>query len=156
MATEGENNLQTDIRTLCGQFKTVLMATSTTDGQPEISYSPYVIVDGRLYVFVSDLSVHTGNLKSNPRASLLFIENEAQSENLHARRRVTFPVKAVLVDRDVPEWSDVLDQMETKFGEIISVLKSLPDFHLFSMSTESAVIVRGFADAHTVECDGFS
>lgn len=156
MATEGENNLQTDIKTLCGQFKTVLMATSTTDGQPEISYSPYAIVDGRLYVFVSDLSVHTGNLKSNPRASLLFIENEAQSDNLHARRRVTFPAKATLLSRDVPEWSDVLNQMEDKFGEIISVLKSLPDFHLFAMGTESAVIVRGFADAHTVECDGFS
>jgi putative heme iron utilization protein len=37
----------------------------------------------------------------------------------------------------------------------MAVLKSLPDFHLFEMNTGSAVIVRGFADAHTVECDGF-
>jgi putative heme iron utilization protein len=45
--------------------------------------------------------------------------------------------------------------METRFGEIVPVLKSLPDFHLFAMTTDSASIVRGFADAHTVECDGF-
>ena len=155
MATADNDSLHTDIKTLCGQFKTVLMATSTPDGEPEISYSPYVIVERRLYVFVSDLSLHTGNLKSNPRASLLFIENESQSENLHARRRVTFPVQAALVTRDDPRWQTVLDHMENKFGEIMAVLKSLPDFHLFEMNTASAVIVRGFADAHTVECDGF-
>lgn len=155
MATENSNKLHTDIKALCGQFKTVLMATSTLQGVPEISYSPYVIVDGCLYVFVSDLSLHTGNLKSNPRASLLFIENENDSDNLHARRRVTFPATATLVLRDDVAWEQVLGQMEKKFGEIIPVLKSLPDFHLFAMRTDSAVIVRGFADAHTVDCDGF-
>ena len=156
MATEkGSTDLHTDIKALCSQFKTVLMATSTLEGVPEISYSPYVIVDSRLFVFVSDLSVHTGNLKSNPVASLLFIENECDSENLHARKRVTFPVRATLLPRDDVTRERVLDQMEKKFGEIIPLLKSLPDFHLFAMHTDSAVIVRGFADAHTVDCDGF-
>lgn len=147
--------LHADIKSLCAQFKTVLMATCTSDGVPEISYTPYVVSDNRLYVFVSELSMHTGNLQENPRASLLFIEDEARSQNLHARRRVTFPVEASPIGRDMPEWEVVLGQMEDKFGEIISVLKSLPDFHLFAMNTESAVIVRGFADAHTIECDGF-
>ncbi len=155
MATDNGNDLHMDIQALCGQFKTVLMATSTSDGTPEISYSPYVIVDGSLYIFVSDLSLHTGNLKSNPRASLLFIENESDSDNLHARKRVTFPARATLVPRDDKTWEHVLKHMENKFGEIIPLLKSLPDFHLFAMHTDSAVIVRGFADAHTVDCDGF-
>ena len=88
--TESSTGLQSDIKTLVSSFKTVLMATSTEDGVPEISYSPYVICDGLLHVLLSDLSVHTGNLKSNPRASLLFIESEQDAEKLHARKRVTF------------------------------------------------------------------
>lgn len=38
--------LQNDINELISGFKTVLMATSSADGEPEISYSPYGIVDG--------------------------------------------------------------------------------------------------------------
>ena len=156
MSEKERADLLADINTLVTGFSTVLMATCSDDGDPEISYSPYVIFDGRLHVFVSDLSVHTGNLKSNPRASLLFIESESEAENLHARRRVTFPVTATLIARDDPTWESVLNQMQQQFGEIIPVLKSLPDFHLFAMQTESAVIVRGFADAHTVACEGFN
>lgn len=153
---DNHSELLVDMRQLCAQFQTVLMATSTPDGLPEVSYSPYVIVDKVLYVFLSDLSLHTGNLKSNPQASLLFIENESESENLHARRRVTYRATVSLVPRDDPDWNNVLSQMEMRFGEIISILKSLTDFHLFAMRTDDAVLVRGFADAHPVVCDGFS
>ncbi len=150
------NDLLADMRDLSAKFRTVLMATSCTDGVPEISYSPYVSVDGVLYVFLSDLAMHTGNLKSNPRASLLFIEDESTSETLHARRRVTYRADALLVSRDDPVWESVLSQMEGKFGEIIPLIKSLADFHLFAMHASDAVLVRGFADAHTVDVDGFA
>lgn len=154
-AENNHSDLLVDMRQLSAQFRTVLMSTSTPDGLPEISYSPYVVVDGILYVFLSDLSLHTGNLKSNPRASLLFIEDESSSENLHARRRVTYRADVSLIPRDDPDWGEVLGQMEEKFGEIIPLLKSLGDFHLFAMRTNDAVLVRGFADAHSVACDGF-
>jgi len=144
-----------DIGRLTGSFQTVLLGTCSRDGDPEISYSPCVTVGRFLYVFVSELSVHTGNLHDNPRASLLFIENESDSRNLHARRRVTFRAGASSISRDDPEWTRVLQEFEDRFGEIIAVLKSLPDFHLFRFSTDSATIVRGFADAHTVACDRF-
>ena len=68
-----------------------------------------------LYLLYSLL--HTGNLKSNPRASLLFIEDESSSENSHARRRVTYRADVSLISRDDPVWGRVLSQMEVKFGE---------------------------------------
>jgi len=149
------DQLHRDIAELTGSFQTVLLGTCSQQGDPEISYSPCVIVDRFLYVFVSDLSVHTGNLHDNPRASLLFIENESDCANLHARRRVTYRAGASLIARDDPEWTTVLAEFERRFGEIMPVLKSLPDFHLFRFTTDSATIVRGFADAHTVACDTF-
>ena len=147
--------LRRDIAELTGSFQTVLLGTCSLQGDPEISYSPCVIAEGFLHVFVSELSVHTGNLHDNPRASLLFIENESDCQNLHARRRVTYRAGASLIPRDDPVWTSVLDRFERQFGEIVPVLKSLPDFHLFRFATDSVTIVRGFADAHTVECDGF-
>lgn len=154
-AGSSDEQLRKDIAELTGGFKTVLLGTSSVQGDPEISYSPCVIVDGFLHVFVSELSVHTGNLHDNPRASLLFIENESDCQNLHARRRVTYRAGASLIPRDDPEWTRVLQEFEGQFGEIIPLLKSLPDFHLFRFTPDSATIVRGFADAHTLACDAF-
>ncbi len=148
-------DLQTDITHLVDSFRTVLMATSSRDAIPEISYSPFVIVEGRLYVFLSDLSLHTGNLKSNPKASLLFIENEKEAENLHARKRVTYSATVELIDRSTDQFRSIMTAMESRFGEIMPLLESLPDFHLFAMNTDTAVLVRGFADAHTLACNGF-
>lgn len=147
--------LQKDIAELTASFQTVLLGTCSPNGEPEISYSPYVIVGGFLHIFVSELSVHTGNLHDNPRASLLFIEDESDCQNLHARRRVTYRAGASLIPRSDPEWTKVLQEFEGRFGEIIPLLKSLPDFHLFRFTTDSATIVRGFADAHTLVCDRF-
>jgi len=155
MTTSDSSDLYADIKTLVGSFKTVLMATASKDGEPEISYSPYVICDGLLHVLVSDLSVHTGNLKVNPQASLLFIESEESAEKLHARKRVTYSASAKQISRDTDHWRRVLDVMQEQFGDIIPVLESLPDFHLFAMDTDCAVLVKGFADAHTLECKGF-
>lgn len=148
-------DLQQDIKDLISGFDTVLMATSNAEGEPEISYSPYGIVEGELHVFLSDLALHTGNLKANPRASLLFIENEQDAEQLHARKRVTFSATAELIDRKSDRFRAVMTVMEARFGEIMPLLESLPDFHLFAMRTDCAVLVKGFADAHTVECNGF-
>jgi len=153
--TESNTGLQSDISTLVSAFETVLMATSTEDGVPEISYSPYVICDGLLHVLLSDLAVHTGNLKTNPQASLLFIESEQDAEKLHARKRVTFKVSVEQVARESDHWRRAVEAMQERFGEIIPLLESLPDFHLFAMHTDCAVLVKGFADAHTIEV-GFS
>lgn len=148
-------DLEREVAALVASFKTVLMATSSSAGEPEISYSPYVIVGGKLYVFLSDLAMHTGNLKANPQASLLFIESEQAADKLHARRRVTFAASAELIDRSTDHFRQALDEMQRQFGEIMPLLESLPDFHLFAMRTSCAVLVKGFADAHTIECDGF-
>ncbi len=143
------------MKALVNSFQTVLLSTCDLAAEPTISYSPFTIVDGKLYVLLSDLALHTANLKSNPRASLLFIENETDAESLHARKRVTYQAESELIGRGSPTWKTVLASMQDRFGDIIPLLESLPDFHLFEMKTSCAVFVRGFADAHTVECQGF-
>jgi len=155
MTEPAASELEADISALLSTFKTVLMATCSQDAEPEISYSPYVIVDRQLHVLLSDLALHTANLKSNPRASLLFIESEQDALKLHARKRVTYSATVTQIERGSDRWQSVIKVMQEQFGDIIPVLEPLPDFHLFAMQADAAVLVRGFADAHTVACDGF-
>jgi len=85
----------------------------------------------------------------------LFIENEQDAQQLHARRRVTYKATVTRIERETDNWRVVLDAMQNRFGEIMTVLEGLPDFHLFCMQTDCALLVKGFAEAHTVECHGF-
>ena len=86
---------------------------------------------------------------------MLFIEDERQAENLHARRRATFAVAAERIARTEGEFALVLAQMESQFGEIMQVLRELPDFHLFCMKPSSVTVVLGFAQARTFNCSEF-
>jgi len=51
MCANKNTELLDEINALVGKFKTVLMATSSVDGDPEISYSPFVIVEGQFVVY---------------------------------------------------------------------------------------------------------
>lgn len=155
MTQSEQTEILAAIQQLMRAFQTVLLSTCSVDAAPEISYSPYAVVEGKLYIFLSDLARHTANLKNNPKASLLFIESEADAKNLHARTRVTFKAQAEIVDRESEEAKNALAAMESRFGQIMQLLASLPDFHFFALTTQEAVLVRGFADAHPVSCDGF-
>ena len=42
------------------QFDSVLIGTSDTTGEPDVSYSPVIYHNSRFYILVSRLSPHTG------------------------------------------------------------------------------------------------
>lgn len=133
--------------------QSVIMATISKEGIPEASYAPVLRMKGKFYIFVSELSNHTLNLLNTPKASLLFIQPETEAENLFARKRVTLKTSANHIERDAANWPDIMDALEQKFGEIIQILRSLADFHLFEFKALSASYVRGFAQAYTLEGD---
>ena len=66
-------------------FDSVMLATINDEGDtpvPEASYAPVLVRDGKYYIFVSELALHTRNLLRNKSASLLFIEDESNSNNI--------------------------------------------------------------------------
>lgn len=122
------------------------MATVSNDARPEASYAPYIEdINGAFYVFISELSQHTSNLKESPTASVLFIEDEAQADHLFSRRRLTLRCDCTYVPLNNQRWPEVLDYFKQRFGELIDVLRGLEDFHLFRLEPQAASYVRGFA-----------
>ncbi|KUJ71065.1 HugZ family protein [Thiomicrospira sp. WB1] len=132
-------------------FESVILATQNKKMEPEPSYAPVLRQGRHFYVFVSELSAHTFNLMESEPAGMLFIEPEGEANHLFARKRATLKASSRHVPRTDDDWEKILDRMETKFGDIITMLRKLEDFHLFELTPRSAGYVRGFAQAYRIE-----
>ncbi len=131
--------------------QTLTLSTVSTLGVPGISYAPFVRDHaGTFYIYVSELASHTTNLLNNPLASILFIRPEAESRNLFARERVALNCRVKEIMPDELVYTNQLQALQDKFGEVVSVLRSLSDFHLFALHPESGRYVIGFGKAFNI------
>jgi len=88
--------------------------------------------------------------------SVLFIEDEAQTKQIFARRRLTFDCTANLLERDTRPWVEIAEKFQAKFGEIIEMLRSLPDFRIFQLTPQNGRFVLGFGAAYQIGGDSLS
>ena len=130
------------------QFHSVLIGTSDTSGDPDVSYSPVIYHDNRFYILISQLSPHTEHLYQRPTAALLFIEDERDSEQIYARRRLSFSCSAQPCKRDDQTWRTLIPLFQKQFGQIIDTLTGLNDFVLFQLQPTQGKWVTGFGQAY--------
>lgn len=149
------NQIADDFYCFIETFQSAILATVNPAGTPDASYAPILQQNGHFYIFISELAQHTDNLIKTPAASLLFIEPEEAASDLFARKRATLTVSARQIQRDDTRWLELIDEMENQFGEMISVLRNLSDFHLFELTPSKANFVKGFAQAYTLEGEQF-
>ncbi|MDD1613026.1 MAG: pyridoxamine 5'-phosphate oxidase family protein [Methylococcaceae bacterium] len=146
-----QSRIALDVQRLITSQQTLLLATCSPEGEPEISYAPFVRDErGSFYIFISELAKHTRHLRHNPKASLLFIEPEAGCRNLYARARVVFNCAARCIAPESESYQHHLDALENKFGDTVALLRSLPDFHLFELTPETGQYIAGFGKAYTI------
>ncbi|GAL28070.1 pyridoxamine 5'-phosphate oxidase-related putative heme iron utilization protein [Vibrio variabilis] len=129
------------------------MATVDEEGRPNVSYAPFVQNQDGYFVLISQIARHARNLEHNPNVSLMMIEDETESKQLFARKRLTFDAVATVVDRESEQWQQVIAQMKDRFGEIIDGLSQLQDFILFNLKAEHGLFVKGFGQAYQVSGD---
>lgn len=136
---------------LMASQKTLLLSTASATGVPDISYAPFVRDNaGVFYIYVSEMACHTVNLLNNPQASILFIRPESESPNLFARERAVLSCSVSEIIRDDAIYADRIQALQDKFGEVVSVLRSLSDFHLFALRPENGRYVIGFGRAFSI------
>jgi heme iron utilization protein len=145
------------LEALLASQQTLLLSTASATGIPDISYAPFVRNEsGCFSILISELAAHTGNLLSNPHASVMFIRHESESNNLFARERAIFDCIAKPIDRSDAGYSTQLMALKIQFGEIVEVLRSLSDFHLFALSPINGRYVAGFGQAFTINIKDFT
>jgi heme iron utilization protein len=134
------------------QFESVVLSTVSDRGIPNASYAPFVMDEAKnLYIYVSGLSTHTKNLYANPYVSVLAIEDEAKSQQVFARRRLTYECIAAPIARDTEEWNQIADCFQTRFGQTIELFRSLPDFRIFKLTPQEGRFVVGFGAIYHIK-----
>lgn len=148
-----QNRLGPEIQEFRQQRKTIQLATVDNEGKPNVSYAPFVVHESGYYVLISEIARHARNLEINPQVSLMLIEDEDQSKQLFARKRLTFDAVASIVSRNSSEWEQVINELEQRFGEIVTGLSQLEDFKLFCLKPVQGLFVKGFGQAFQVSGD---
>lgn len=140
---------QASLDALYNGCRSLILATLDETGSPHASPAPFVRdEEGSYHVFVSGLSAHTRHLASGRPVSVLLIQDEAQSPQIFARARLSQACQVSEIANDTPEWEALLEAFAQRFGGVIEVLRSLPDFRLFRLQPgASGRLVTGFGRA---------
>ncbi len=139
-------------QTLKEEAQTISLSTLTKEGKPNASYAPFVMdSNGNLYIFVSELANHTQDLLSNPTASVLLMRDEQDARQIFARQRISYQCDVEVVERNENDYTVMLDKLEARFGNVVELLRSLPDFVLFRLRPYHGQYVMGFGKAYTLK-----
>ena len=140
-----------DYRALIASLRTLQLATIGAEGEAEISYAPFLEFENAFYVYVSTLASHTGNMLRSKQAAVMFIQPEAEAVNLFARQRLVFNCRVEEISRENELYSRLLDALRDRFGEVVGILRSLPDFHLLALTPRQGQYVAGFGKAFKID-----
>lgn len=126
-------------------FDALVLASADADGVPDASHAPFVDApNGALYLFLSELAVHTANLMARPRASVAFVNPDGDA---FARKRLVLKGKVLRIPRENDEAESALSAFAERHGKIVGLLRQLGDFHLFRFEPDDAQLVLGFGKA---------
>ncbi len=139
---------------LINSVRTVVLGTVSAENMPNVSYAPFIMDEAKnIYIFVSKLSIHTDNLQANPKASVMLVEDEAKSKQIFARRRLTYSCNAIAIDKNSTECKHIANQFEKRFGNIVYMFRSLPDFNIIKFTPYEGIFIMDFGSAYKIKSD---
>ena len=155
---EDQNQLQqrilSEIRAFRDGRKTLMMATLDQNATPNVSYVPFAFLEDSYYVLVSEMAQHGQNLQQCKQVSIMLIDDESETRQIYARKRVTFDATASEVPRDSETWQRGIAALRARQGNILDNLSQLADFRLFRLIPEKGLYVKGFGQAFTFTVSG--
>ncbi|WP_339339679.1 pyridoxamine 5'-phosphate oxidase family protein [uncultured Oceanicoccus sp.] len=146
-----ENRLGDELKEFLTSRHTLHLSSLDRNGHPYASYAPYAISDDCIYVLLSDIAIHGINLKNNPKAAVLIVEDESEAQTIFARIRVNYQVEAKHICHEAGEAYDKgIKYLFQKHGERIQNLSELSDFNLFKLIPLGGRFVKDFGRAYTI------
>ncbi len=145
-----ESRLGDEVMAFINSRRSLQLASIDPEGVPFASYAPFAIGDECLYVLLSEIALHAVNLQSNPTASVLIIEDEDAAEELFARVRVNYTVRADRIEYGSDDWNTGMEALAERHGERPRNLGEHTDFKMFKLLPERGRYVKGFGKAYTL------
>lgn len=143
-----KSDLKKSILDLLQRHQALVLATADQAGIPNCSHAPYLLSNGDFYILVSGLAKHTANLLQSLRCHVQILDDEQETVNPFARKRLSYLCKVEVVSPQSKETAALLVLMRQRFGPTIDMLTSLSDFQLLRLIPESGTAVLGFGQAH--------
>lgn len=132
-------------------FQSVVIASLLEDHHPFSSYAPFIFYKERFYIYVSDIATHAKNIQRDSRISLFFIEDEKESSNIFARKRMSLQALAQEIERNSELFESVMQTFNEKFdASMVSMLKGMLDFRLYSCEVIAGEATFGFGEAYSI------
>ncbi|SRR5690606_36450478 len=143
--------LQPKVKELIARCKSVILATIDSEGTPNSSYAPYVMIDNKIYVLVSFMARHTKNLRDMRKVSVMFIEDEADTKQIYARERLTIDGITNPIERGTEMWDKAVAGLTQSHGKILDILTGMDDFIMIEIVPLKGAYVNGFGSAYFVD-----
>lgn len=139
------------MKTFIATIQTTVLGTLDAKNHPFSSYAPYVYDDSRFYVYISDIATHAKNIQKNPKVSLFFIEDESETSNMFARKRISLQCESRKIERGSERFESVLALFSDKFDtKMVETLKKMVDFNLYEFKTLYGEATFGFGKAYFI------
>ncbi|WP_055070468.1 HugZ family protein [Clostridium massiliamazoniense] len=132
---------------LLNKQRTLMISSLDKDNKARISYSPFVNIEDKFYIYISKIAEHYNNIVNNPEVSIMIIEDEQDVDITFARERVSFNGTAkILKDNEA-----IIEKLSERQGKsIMDVLVGL-DFDVFEIEVKEGRLVKGFGKAFDVK-----
>ncbi len=136
---------------LLAGYQSVVLGTLGSNGYPFSSYAPFYYDGEQVYIFISNMATHAKNIQTTPRASALFIEDENQSENIFARKRISLQCDVTSLSREDERFNPVMKQFQQKFdASMVTMLMGMKDFNLYALKPVYGEATFGFGEAYHI------
>lgn len=148
--TKDLNQLREQLELFKKTRKSIILGTIDKEGEPLASYSPYVEDEGKIYLYLSQLSEHKQNILENKKVSVFYIEDESTAKMIAVRERLTYKGQGKLVeDKELEKKIQSLFVKEQGKG-----YENLPEMHGFSLIEVELGLGRyvfGFGNAYEID-----
>lgn len=136
------------LQRLLQQQRWAALATADTSATPMASMVGYAMGENAsmLYLHLSRLAAHTGNLLATGKAALVVSEHDTHTGDPQELTRVTLQGTSTVIMRDSAEYAAARARYLQRLPDAARLFE-FPDFLLFRLNVESARFVGGFAQA---------
>ncbi|MEH6940826.1 HugZ family protein [Bacillus sp. JJ722] len=132
--------------------KTIVISSKDENGDPFISYAPYIQHNGKFYIYISRITDHYKYIEESDLVHIMLIADEQGAANKFALERARFQCTTTNIGNDGHE--ELFAKFESDHGApMMGVLRGL-DFSLFELTPKEGRYVVGFGLAFDIDLSG--
>lgn len=158
VSNEDFEDVRKDMHEFMQSLDSICLATINKNNEVSCSYAPIIKSKFGNYIYISQVSEHFENIKSNPNnIEIMFLEDESKAKSVILRKRLRFKAEAKIMENR-ENFDEIFDEFEKKVGSGggIKTIRNMKDFYLVKLEFKEGRFVRDFGGAYDILGDKIS